>query len=88
MRNNICQRLRQLEEKAHIHEAPQPVIFVRFIRPDGQACQSERAQCDGQVWERTPRETLQDFERRVSENLQLHGDSAAVVIVRPETSNP
>jgi hypothetical protein len=28
MRSNIPRRLKQLEQEAHIHEAPQPVIFV------------------------------------------------------------
>jgi hypothetical protein len=38
MRSNIHRRLKQLEQKAHIHNRPPPVIFVRFVagkvRPD------------------------------------------------------
>jgi hypothetical protein len=45
MRSNISRRLRQLEQKAHIYDAPQPVIFVTFVEPNGQfggqPCQSE-----------------------------------------------
>jgi hypothetical protein len=83
MRSNISRRL-----KAHIHSSPQPVIFVRFVRPNGQfggqPCQSNRAECDGQVWERRPRETSQDLERRVCKSLQRHEDGPTVVIFFPE----
>ena len=83
MRNNISRRLSKLEEKAHIHDPPQPVIFVTFVSP-GQPCLSSRAECDGQVWERTPRETEEDFERRVREHLKRYEDHPTVVIFRPD----
>ena len=83
MRNNISRRLSKLEEKAHIHDPPQPVIFVTFVSP-GRPCQSNRAECDGQVWERRPRETQQDFEHRVAEDLQRYEDHPTVVIFCPE----
>jgi hypothetical protein len=83
MRSNISRRLKLLEQKAHIHGTPQPVIFVRFVSP-GQPCKSNRAECDGQVWERMAHETPQDFERRIRENLQRHEDGASVVIFFPE----
>ena len=79
MRSNIPRRLRQLEQKAHIHHAPQPVIFVKFVSP-GQPFQSSRAECDDKVWERAPRETLQDFERRVEESVQRDERYPTVVI--------
>jgi hypothetical protein len=69
--------------RAHIRDAPQPIIFVRFVSP-GRPCQSSRAECDDQLWERAPRETQQDFERRVCENLKRHEDRAIVVIFFPE----
>src|SRR5438876_5705306 len=53
--------LRQLEQQAHIHDAPQPVIFVTFVSP-GQPCHSTRAECVGHVWQRVPRETEEDFQ--------------------------
>jgi hypothetical protein len=84
MRSNIPRRLRQLEEKAHIHDAPQPIIFVSFVSP-GQPRQSSRAECDGQVWERAPGETQEDFQMRVRESLQRDEDSPTVVILHPET---
>ena len=83
MRNNISRRLSKLEDKAHIHDPPHPVIFVTFVSP-GQPCLSSRAECDGQVWERTPRETKEDFERRVREDLKRYEDHPTVVIFRPE----
>jgi hypothetical protein len=79
MRSNITRRLNQLEQKAHIHDAPHPVIFVRFVSP-GQPCQSSRAECNDQVWERTPGETEKDFQSRVRESLQ----GGSVVIFHPE----
>jgi hypothetical protein len=87
MRSNIPRRLKQLEQKAHIHDVPHPVIFVTFVSPNGQSggqpCQSNRAECDGQMWERMARETPQGFERRIRENLQRHEDGATVVIFFP-----
>jgi hypothetical protein len=83
MRSNIPRRLTQLEQKVHVHDLPQPIIFVRFVSP-GRPCLSSRAECDGQVWERTPRETQHDFERRIRENLRRHEDRAIVVIFFPE----
>jgi hypothetical protein len=82
MRGNIPRRLRQLEQKANIHEAPAPVIFVRFVRP-GQPCQSSRAECDDQVWERAPREAEEDFQSRVHDSLQRNEHSPSVVIFYP-----
>jgi len=88
MRNNISRRLSKLEEKAHIHDPPHPVIFVTFVRPNGQfggeCCQSNRAECDDRVWERAPGETQQDFERRVCKDLKRHEDRPTVVIFFPE----
>jgi hypothetical protein len=84
MRNNISRRLSKLEEKAHIHDPPQPVIFVTFVSP-GQPCLSSRAECDDQVWERTPGETEENFQSRVLEGLQRHEHSPTVVIFHPET---
>jgi hypothetical protein len=89
MRNNIPRQLEQLEQKIHIHEAPQPVIFVTFVKPKGsfggQPCQSDRAECDDQMWERKLRETPEDFERRVFENLQRHEHCPTIVIFSPES---
>jgi hypothetical protein len=82
MRNNIPRRLKRLEQQAHIHDAPQPVILVSFVRP-GQPCRSNRAECDNEVWERAPRESTQDFESRVFENLQRHEDCPTVVVFFP-----
>jgi hypothetical protein len=82
MRSNISRRLKQLEQKARIHEA-HPVIFVSFVSP-GQPHQSSRAECDDQAWERIPRETEEDFEQRVVENLRRHKDRPTVVIFHPE----
>jgi hypothetical protein len=82
MRSNTSRRLKLLEQKAHIHDAPRPVIRVTFVTP-GKPCESDRAECDGQTWERMQRETSQDFERRVCENLQQHEDGPTVVIFRP-----
>jgi hypothetical protein len=84
MRDNIPRRLKQLEQKAHIHDAPQPVIFVTFVSP-GQPCQSRGAECDGQVWERSRGEKEQDFQNRVLKSLQRDEDSPTVVILHPET---
>ena len=84
MRSNIPRRLSQLEQKAHIQHAPQPVIFVTFVSP-GHPCYSSRAECDGQVWERNPGETPEDFERRVFENLQRHQHCPTIVFFSPES---
>ena len=84
MRNNISRRLSKLEEKAHIHDPPQPVIFVTFVSP-GRPCRSSRAECDDQVWERAPRETEEDFQYRVAEELQRYEDRPSVVIFFPES---
>ena len=84
MRNNISRRLSKLEDKAHIHDPPHPVIFVTFVSP-GQPCLSSRAECDGQVWERTPRETEEDFQSRVGESLHRNEHSPTVVIFHPES---
>jgi hypothetical protein len=83
MRGSISRRLGQLEQKAHITDAPQPVIFVTSVSP-GKPCLSNRAECDDQAWERAPRETQQDFVRRVREDLKQHEDRPTVVIFRPE----
>jgi hypothetical protein len=83
MRSNISRRLGQLEQKAHIHDGPQPVIFVRFVSP-GQPYRSSRAECDGQVWERAPGETEEDFQSRVRESLQRDEYSPIIVIFHPE----
>jgi hypothetical protein len=82
MRGNIPRRLRQLEQKASIHDAPQPVIFVTFVNP-GQPCQSSRAECDDQVWERAPRETEEDFQNRVGESLERDEHSPTIVFFFP-----
>jgi hypothetical protein len=86
MRNNISRRLSQLEEKAHIHDPPQPIIFVRFVTP-GQSYQSSSARCldGGQVWERKPGELEDAFEHRVSEGLKRDEQSPTVVIFNPES---
>jgi hypothetical protein len=83
MRSNIPRRLRQLEQKAHIHDPPQPVIFVQFVTP-GRPYRSRRAECDGQVWELAPRETEQDFQDRVFQSLQRDERLPTVVICHPE----
>jgi hypothetical protein len=70
MRSNISRRLSQLEQKAHIHDPPQPVIFVTFVSPEG-PCQSRQAECDDRVWERTPRETEEDFQSSIPNQLVL-----------------
>jgi hypothetical protein len=89
MRSNISRRLRQLEQHAHIHDAPQPVISVQFVRPNGQfggePCPSKRAECGDQVWERAPGETEEDFQDRVHESLKRDENSPTVVIFFPET---
>src|SRR5262249_32312499 len=82
MRSNISRRLRQLEQRAHIHDPPRPLIFVRFVSPRGPG-QSSRAECHDQVWERTPREKQQDFERRVRKDLKRHEDRPIVVAFYP-----
>ena len=79
MRSNIPRRLSKLEQKAHIHDPPQPVIFVTFVSP-GQSRQSSRAESDCQVWERAPGETEEAFQRRVNQSLQRDGHSPTVVI--------
>jgi hypothetical protein len=83
MRSNISRRLRQLEQKAHIHDPPQPVICVTFVSPAG-PCQSRRAECGDQVWERAPGETEENFRSRVRETLQRDQHSPTIVIFRPE----
>jgi len=83
MRNNISRRLSKLEEKAHIHDPPQLVIFVTFVSP-GQPCLSSRAECDGQVWERMPRETEEDFQSRVTESLHRDTHRPTFVIFFPD----
>ena len=83
MRSNISRRLRQLEQKAHIHDPPQPVICVTFVSPEG-PCQSRRAECDDQVWKRAREETEENFRSRVRETLQRDERSPTVVIFYPE----
>jgi hypothetical protein len=83
MRSNIPRRLRQLERKVHIQDPPQPVIFVTFVSP-GAPCQSRRAECNDQVWERAPGETEENFQSRVRESLQRNEYSPTIVIFRPE----
>jgi hypothetical protein len=82
MRSNIPRRLRQLEQKAHIHDPPQPVIFVTFV---SLPYQSSRAECIDQTWERMPEETEQDFRGRVLESLQRDEHSPTFVILHPRT---
>jgi Family of unknown function (DUF5681) len=79
-------RLSQLERKAHIHDPPPPVIFVRFVAP-GRAHRSSWARClDGdQAWERRTGETEEAFERRVSEGLKRDEHSPSVVLLYPES---
>jgi hypothetical protein len=86
MRSNIPRRLTQLEQKAHIHDAPQPVIFVRFVAP-GRPHRSSSARClDGdQVWERRPGESEEAFERRVSKSLKRDERLPTVVLFHPES---
>jgi hypothetical protein len=83
MRSNIPRRLRQLEQKVHIHDPPQPVIFVTFVSP-GRPSQSRRAECGDQVWERAPGETEENFQSRVRESLQRDERSPTVVIFSPK----
>jgi hypothetical protein len=82
MRSNIFRRLMHVEQKAHIHDPPQPVIFVRFVSP-GQPYQSSRAECDGQVWERALGELEEAFQRRVFERLMRDERSPTIVIFHP-----
>jgi hypothetical protein len=56
MRNSISRRLSLLEQKANVHGSPPPIILVNFVSP-GQPCESSRAECDDEAWERMPRET-------------------------------
>jgi hypothetical protein len=86
MRNNIPRRLNELERKAHIHDPPQPVIFVKFVTP-GQSYQSNSARCldSSQAWERRTGETEEAFERRVSEGLNRDEQSPTVVLFHPES---
>jgi hypothetical protein len=84
MRSNISRRLKRLEEKSNISASPGPLIAVRFVSPGGRSSPPNRAECGDQVWEREPQETVQDFERRVLENIQRHEDGATVVIFFPE----
>jgi len=84
MRSNISRRLRQLEQQAHVHDPPQPVILVSFVSP-GEPCLSSRAECDGQVWERTPGETEEDFQSRVKESMRRDERRPNVVIFSPES---
>ena len=81
MRSNISRRLRQLEQRTHIHDPPRPLIFVRFLSPEGR--QSSRAVCHDRVWERTPQETQQDFKRRVREDLERREDRPFIVSFHP-----
>ena len=72
MRSNIIRRLRQLEQKAHIHDPPQPVICVTFVSPEG-PCQSRRAECGDQVWERERGENRRGFPKpRARESTAGH----------------
>jgi len=87
MRNNISRRLSKLEEKAHIHDPPHPVIFVTFVSP-GKPCLSNRAECDDQVWERMPRETEEDFQSRVTERLQRDTHRPTIVIFFSDEPKP
>jgi hypothetical protein len=83
MRSNVSRRLRYLEEKSHIHDPPQPVICVTFVSPD-RPCQSRRAECGDQIWERARGETENNFRSRVRETLQRDERSPTVVIFYPE----
>jgi hypothetical protein len=87
MRSNISRRLRQLEKEAQIHEAPQPIIFVKFVAP-GRADRSSSAGCldDGQVWKRRPGESEEAFEQRVFEILKRDEQLSTVVIFHPENT--
>jgi hypothetical protein len=85
MRSDIPRRLKQLEQKAHIHDPPQPVICVTFVSPQG-PCQSRRAECGDQVWERARGETEENFRSRVRECLQRDEYSPTIVFFRPETA--
>jgi hypothetical protein len=82
MRSNIPRRLRRLEQNAQIHDPPQPVIFVTFVTP-GQPYKSSGAACDGQVWQRSQRETEEKFQNRVRESLRRDEHSPTVVILHP-----
>ena len=86
MRNNISRRVMRLEQKAHIHDPPQPVIFVRFVAP-GRPHRSSSARCldSDQAWERRTGETAEAFERRVSEALKRDEQSPSVVLLHPES---
>ena len=83
MRNNIARRLMELEKKARIHDPPQPVLCVTFVSPQG-PCQSRRAECGDQVWERARGETEEGFQSRVRESLQRDEYSPTIVIFHPE----
>jgi hypothetical protein len=76
--------MQPVEEKSNISASPGPLIAVRFVSPGGQSPPPNRAECGDQVWERKPRETVQDFERRVCESLQRHEDGPTVLIFFPE----
>ena len=84
MRSDSPRRLKQPEQKVHIHDPPQPVIFVTSVSPEG-PCQSSRAQCIDQMWERMPEETEQDFRGRVLKSLQRDEQSPTFVILHPRT---
>jgi len=83
MRSNIPRRLRQLEPEGPYSRSAAASYFSYFCQT-GAAVSVGPAECDGQVWERMPRETPQDFERRVMESLQRREHCPTVVIFFPE----
>ena len=93
MRIDIARRLNRLEQEAGIgaQAQPPPLIVVSFVRPNGQGgepCQSDRAECIGQVWHRKPGEASQDFETRVMASLQRSERFPTVVIFFPTCEPP
>jgi hypothetical protein len=86
MRCDLSRRLKRLEQNVGVVAEAQPLIIVRFIKPNGhggEPCQSDRAECHGQAWQRKPEETPQDFKSRVMSTLQKRKVSPTILIFFP-----
>ena len=86
MRSDLSRRLKRLEQNVGIVAEAQPLIIVRFVKPNGhggEPCQSDQAECHGQAWQRKLEETPGDFESRVMSTLQRRKLSPTVLIFFP-----
>jgi hypothetical protein len=83
---SLRRRLANLEARANVPPRKPFFVIRRFVKPNGkfggELCESDRAEANGEVWERELGESMQQFEERVLEDLSKRESSANGIGIR------